>query len=100
MFKFVGKEINAILGAQTILIWTYGLPFYFLRWKDGTNHLLFNMLPGSAPEYAAVLEVDVGKALIAGGGFSTWTYRRTFDVSIPVYNPLVANIVLSQKSYL
>ena len=24
MFKLMGKEINAILGAQTILIWTYG----------------------------------------------------------------------------
>ena len=23
MFKFMGKEINAIFGAQTILIWTY-----------------------------------------------------------------------------
>ena len=23
MFKLMGKEINAILGAQTILIWTY-----------------------------------------------------------------------------
>ena len=23
MFKLLGKEINAILGAQTILIWTY-----------------------------------------------------------------------------
>ena len=23
MFKLIGKEINAILGAQTILIWTY-----------------------------------------------------------------------------
>ena len=23
MFKWMGKEINAILGAQTILIWTY-----------------------------------------------------------------------------
>lgn len=70
------------------------------RWNDGTNHLLFNMLPGSAPEYTAALEVDVGKSLIAGGGFSTWTYRRTFDVSIPVYNPLVADIILPQKSYL
>lgn len=70
------------------------------RWNDGTNHLLFNMLPGSAPEYTAALEVDIGKALIAGGGFSTWTYRRTFDVSIPVYNPLVADVILPQKSYL
>ena len=25
MFKLMGKEINAILGAQTILIWTYGV---------------------------------------------------------------------------
>ena len=23
MFKLIGKEINAILGAQTILIWNY-----------------------------------------------------------------------------
>ena len=23
MFKKMGKEINAVLGAQTILIWTY-----------------------------------------------------------------------------
>ena len=25
MFKLMGKEINAILGAQTILIWTYAI---------------------------------------------------------------------------
>ena len=25
MFKFMGKEINATLGAQIILIWTYGM---------------------------------------------------------------------------
>ena len=25
MFKFMGKEINAIFGAQSILIWTYAL---------------------------------------------------------------------------
>ena len=24
MLKLIGKEINAILGAQAILIWTYG----------------------------------------------------------------------------
>ena len=27
MFKLMGKEINAILGAQTILIWTYATNF-------------------------------------------------------------------------
>ena len=30
MFKLVGKEINAILGAQTILIWTYVQKALFL----------------------------------------------------------------------
>lgn len=59
-----------------------------------------NMLPGSVPEYNSVLDVNVGKAVIAGGGFSSWTYRRTYDISIPVYNPLTANIFLPEKSYL
>ena len=27
MFKLMGKEINAILGAQTILIWTYDISY-------------------------------------------------------------------------
>lgn len=48
------------------------------------NHLLFFMLPGSVPDYNPVLEVDSHKALLVGAGFSTWTYRRTFDISIPV----------------
>ncbi|XP_060068340.1 exostosin-2-like [Ylistrum balloti] len=69
-------------------------------WNDGTNHLLFNMLPGTVPDYGTVLEVDTGKAIIAGGGFSIWSYRRTFDVSIPVYNPLVDPRKHPHKSYL
>ncbi|XP_076078732.1 exostosin-2-like isoform X1 [Mytilus galloprovincialis] len=69
-------------------------------WNNGNNHLLFNMLPGSSPDYSTVLEVDTGKAVIAGGGFSTWSYRRTFDVSIPIYNPLIQLDKMPQKSYL
>ncbi|XP_052810735.1 exostosin-2-like [Mya arenaria] len=69
-------------------------------WGDGSNHLLFNMLPGSVPEYNTVLDVDVERAVIAGGGFSSWTYRRTYDVAIPVYNPLTAQVKLPEKSYL
>ncbi|KAK3099014.1 hypothetical protein FSP39_025286 [Pinctada imbricata] len=69
-------------------------------WNSGTNHLIFNMLPGSMPDYSTVLEVNTGKAVLAGGGFSTWSYRRTFDVSIPVYNPLLDYSVIRQKSYL
>ena len=31
MFKLMGKERNAILGAQTILIWTYVVYILFLQ---------------------------------------------------------------------
>ena len=50
------------------------------------------MLPGSSPDYNATLDVDRDKAIIAGGGFSTWTYRPTYDVAIPVFSPFTAKI--------
>lgn len=56
-------------------------------WNNGTNHLIFNMLPGTSPSYATHLEVNTGQALVAGGGFDSWTFRRSHDVSIPVFNP-------------
>ena len=70
------------------------------RWNQGTNHLLFNMLPGTSPDYATYLEADTGNAIVAGGGFNSVSYRRTFDVALPVYNPLVRDVVLPEKSYL
>ena len=69
------------------------------HWNEGTNHLLFNMLPGSAPQYHTTLDVDRNKAILAGGGFSTWSYRRTYDVAIPVLNPAASSIELSEKPY-
>lgn len=57
-------------------------------WGDGKNHLLFNMLPGSAPDYNSTLDVATDKAILAGGGFATWSYRTGYDVSIPVFNAL------------
>ena len=74
--------------------------YFFCRWNDGANHLIFNMLPGELPDYRTILEADTGRALIAGGGFSTWSYRRGFDVSIPVYNPFMPGINLTPKSNL
>lgn len=68
-------------------------------WNEGTNHLLFNMLPGNAPDYHTSLQLDRDRAVLAGGGFSTWSYRRTYDVSIPVYNPLVSEEQLIEKSH-
>lgn len=37
------------------------------------------------------------RALLAGGGFSTWTYRQGYDVSIPVYSPLSADVELPER---
>ncbi|XP_071816775.1 exostosin-2-like [Apostichopus japonicus] len=67
------------------------------RWNGGSNHLLFNMLPGTAPDFNTVLQVPFGKAMIAGGGFSSWTYRPGYDVSIPVYNPALTDLDLPDQ---
>uniref|UniRef100_A0A668TGY0 Exostosin-2 n=2 Tax=Pseudocrenilabrinae TaxID=318546 RepID=A0A668TGY0_OREAU len=67
------------------------------RWDKGMNHLLFNMLPGGPPDYNTALDVPRDRALLAGGGFSTWTYRQGYDVSIPVYSPLSADVDLPER---
>ncbi len=72
----------------------------YFRWNDGTNHLLFNMLPGSTPDYNTSLDVYHDKAIVVGGGYSRWSYRYNYDIAIPVYNPLVAEMKLPEKSYL
>ncbi|XP_064118315.1 exostosin-2-like [Macrobrachium nipponense] len=67
------------------------------HWKEGENHLLFNMLPGTPPLFDTALNMDRGKAILAGGGFSSLTYRRGFDVSLPVYNPVYQDIPPNRK---
>ncbi|KAI1301887.1 Exostosin-2 [Halotydeus destructor] len=57
-------------------------------WNEGKNHILFNMIPGSYPDYSRILDVNFGRALIAGGGFDSWSFRQEFDVAIPMYSPL------------
>ncbi|XP_052755267.1 exostosin-2 [Galleria mellonella] len=72
-------------------------------WNDGENHLIFNMLPGSAPNYNSVIDLNTGKAIIAGAGFDTWSFRYGFDISIPVYSHTAEKIDSSQpdqKNYL
>ncbi|KAJ9582478.1 hypothetical protein L9F63_003171, partial [Diploptera punctata] len=61
-------------------------------WKDGENHLIFNMIPGAVPDYNTVVELALGHAIVAGAGFSSWTYRLGFDVSLPVYSPVVTQL--------
>lgn len=58
-------------------------------WNDGKNHLLFNMLAGSFPTFNSVIDVNTDQAMVIGGSFDSWSYRRGFDVSIPVWSPLL-----------
>lgn len=39
-----------------------------------------------------MIDLNIGKALVAGAGFSSWTYRPGFDVSLPVFSPLAAEL--------
>ena len=59
---------------------------FVYSWEDGSNHLIVNMIPGSSPDFNTTIDIAYGKAILAGGGFSERSYRRDFDVSIPVYN--------------
>lgn len=61
---------------------------------------MFNLLPGTAPLFDTELGVARGKALVAGGGYSTLTYRRGYDVSLPVYNPAHQDQPIGRKSML
>lgn len=67
------------------------------HWSEGENHLLFNMLPGTPPQFDTTLNLARGKALVAGGGFSSLTYRRGYDISLPVYNPAHQDSLLGRK---
>ncbi|XP_065367829.1 exostosin-2 [Calliphora vicina] len=60
-------------------------------WNDGQNHVLFNMLAGSYPTFNTVIDVNTDNAMVVGAGFDSWSYRRGFDVSIPVWSPLLRN---------
>lgn len=65
-------------------------------WNGGQNHLIFNMVPGTAPDYKTVVDLSIGKAMVAGVGFDSWTYRSSFDISIAIYSDLA---VLLNNNY-
>ncbi|KAJ1532048.1 hypothetical protein ONE63_000679 [Megalurothrips usitatus] len=56
-------------------------------WNNGENHLVWNMLPGAPPDYSTVVELELGHAMVAGAGLSSWTYRESFDLSLPIFSP-------------
>ena len=61
------------------------LPF---SWNSGQNHVIFSMLSGTYPHFNSTPDVLYDCAVIAGGSLHSTTYRRGFDVAIPVYNSL------------
>lgn len=67
-------------------------------WDNGQNHILFNMLAGVHPTYNTVMDVKTDQALILGAGFDSWTYRVGFDVSIPVWSPLLSETTVSPST--
>lgn len=56
---------------KTAALILVNLPF----WNHGKNHLIFNMLPGQSPHFNTSLDIHRGRAILAGGGFSSWSYR-------------------------
>lgn len=71
------------LNRKTVARILASLPF----WNNGSNHLLFNMVPSMHTEARTLLAFPHGKAIVAGADFTQMSYRRSFDVSIPFYNP-------------
>lgn len=64
---------------------------------DGKNHLIFNFLPGSFPDYNRRLDVAIGRAMLTSGGFDSWSFRPQFDVSVPVFSPLSNQYIIRSK---
>ncbi|XP_060524632.1 exostosin-2 [Cylas formicarius] len=60
-------------------------------WSNGENHLIFNMIAGTAPDFSPVVDLDLGNAMVAGSDFDSFAFRPRFDVPLPQFSP-VANL--------
>lgn len=50
------------------------------------------MVSGTAPDYKTVVDLSIGKAMVAGVGFDSWTYRSSFDISIAIYSDFAVSL--------
>lgn len=57
------------------------------------------MLPGQAPDFNTVLDVNTANSLIAGAGFDSVSYRYGFDYSIPFFSPLLEHYHRSSNEH-
>ena len=55
-----------------------------LYWKNGENHLIFNLFSGTWPSYEDDLSFKIGKAILAKSSFNLNTIRQNYDISIPL----------------
>jgi glucuronyl/N-acetylglucosaminyl transferase EXT1 len=63
----------------------YSLP----HWNNGTNHLLFNLFPGTFPNYYEFLDFDTQNAILVKSCMTIREHRQDFDISFPHISPVV-----------
>lgn len=85
--NFGDLQQNDPLVAEAMEAVLWSLPFF--RQSNGSNHLIFSMLPkADAPRAskASLLDYSLGQAMLAGGGLDNINYRLYFDIVTPVYS--------------
>lgn len=58
------------------------------------------MISGRPPDFAKVLDLQLGNAMVAGAGFDTYIFRQKFDISIPVYSPVAKLATVNNIHYI